>query len=131
MAAMTPFLAHEKWFIDTHQFPRRIDMMLHAKPLTFIVAIGAVVAVLGVIWLKRKKKGFIPGPLMLGASPERMCGFYGLVPAILAIHVAVTLLVSGDAAGALHAEQSVDRHAGVFHGVGDGGVRAGVFLWAG
>ena len=92
---MTGLLAHEKWFIDTHQYPLRLDMMLQPKPLAFIGVALVLTAILWVIWIKRERRSVLPGPLRLGASAERLCGFYGLVPAILALHLAVSLLMAG------------------------------------
>jgi hypothetical protein len=88
-------LAHEKWFIDPARYPIQPDHVLRPQAMAFIDGVLAITAIAGVVWWKRKRKELLAGPLRLGASPERMCGFYGLVPAILAIHLAVPLLVNG------------------------------------
>jgi hypothetical protein len=88
-------LAHEKWFLDPSQFPLRVDLLLRPKPLAFVAAVLAATFVAWVVWRRRGRRGLLPGPIDLGADPERLCGFYGLVPAILAVHLAVPLLVGG------------------------------------
>jgi uncharacterized membrane protein YphA (DoxX/SURF4 family) len=47
------------------------------------------------IWWRRRGRGFVPGPENLGTTDDRRAALYGLIPAILGIHVAVPLLVSG------------------------------------
>ncbi len=88
-------LAHQKWFIDPSHYPIQPDQVFRPHAMAFIGVVLVVTAIAAFVWWKRKRKEILPGPLRLGASPERMCGFYGLVPAILAIHLAVPLLVNG------------------------------------
>ena len=40
-------------------------------------------------------RGFVQGPEKFGTTDDRRSALYGLIPAILGIHVAVPLLVSG------------------------------------
>lgn len=85
--------AHEKWFTETAGYGLRWDLYFRPLPLIFTAAILAVTAVAWFYWNSRKRVGFVPGPAELGALPERRAAFYGLVPAILGIHLAVPLFV--------------------------------------
>ena len=86
-------VAHEKWFVENQEL--RWDLFFKPLPLAFTGAVLLAVAALGFWHFKRKGVGFLPGPQRFGADDERLSGFYGLVPAILAVHLAVTLLVNG------------------------------------
>lgn len=44
---------------------------------------------------KRAGRGFLPTPTALGATPERLSKIYALMPAFLAVHIAVPLLING------------------------------------
>lgn len=87
--------AHEKWFYRGRPMPLRWDLFLRPMPLAF--AGGAVVLFLiaAALWRLRGGRDFIPGPPAFGALPERRMAFYGMVPAILGLHLAVPLLVYG------------------------------------
>ncbi len=91
-AAQVP--AHEKWFHETEPFPLRWDLFARPLPLAMI---GAVLLTTFAAWAywKRRRRGFVPGAENMGTTDERRAALYGLVPAILAVHVAVPLLVSG------------------------------------
>lgn len=84
--------AHEKWFIETGGHNLRWDLFFHPLPLIFTVGILVITAIAWIFWNKRKKS-FVPGPAELGAIEERRSAFYGLIPAILGIHLAVPLFV--------------------------------------
>jgi hypothetical protein len=86
--------AHEKWFYDTSGLSLRADLLL--RPLPMIMIAGVLLATLAA-WLywRKRGRGFVPGPKELGASDERRSALYGLIPAVLAVHVAVPLLVGG------------------------------------
>lgn len=90
----TQAFAHEKWFHDTESYGLRWDLLVRPLPLTFIGLVLLVTFAAGFYWLKRGK-GFVPGPEDFGTTEDRRAALYGLVPAILAIHIAVPLLVSG------------------------------------
>lgn len=70
---------------------------LFFQPLSLICLIASILlaGLIGLIWKKRQYKDFIIGPKELGATDENLKLFYGLVPAILGVHVAIALLVSG------------------------------------
>ena len=86
--------AHEKWFHETEGYGLRWDLFLRPLPLAFVgaVLIATLAAWFVYRWLGR---GFVPGPEKFGATADRRSALYGLIPAILGIHVAVPMLVSG------------------------------------
>ena len=90
----TQAAAHEKWFHETESYNLRWDLFLRPLPLAFV---GAVLLATLVVWFiyRRLGRGFVPGPESFGTTDERRAALYGLIPAILGIHVAVPLLVSG------------------------------------
>jgi uncharacterized membrane protein YphA (DoxX/SURF4 family) len=90
----TQAAAHEKWFHETESYNLRWDLFLLPLPLAFV---GAVLLVTLAAWFiyRRLGRGFVPGPESFGTTDERRAALYGLIPAILGIHVAVPLLVSG------------------------------------
>jgi len=90
-----PVSAHEKWFHATEGFPLRWDLLFQVKPLAFVGGVLLLTALLGLWWRVRGGRGFVPGPENFGADPERRSALYGLIPAILAVHLAVPLLVNG------------------------------------
>jgi hypothetical protein len=86
--------AHEKWFHETGNYGLRWDLLFRPVPLAFI---GAVLLVTFAVWLywRKRGRGFVPGPENFGATADRRSALYGLIPAILGVHVAVPLLVGG------------------------------------
>lgn len=86
--------AHEKWFYDTRGYGLRWDLFFRPLPLAFV---GAVLVATFAGWLlwRRRRTGYVPGPPDFGTTVERLSALYGVIPAILGIHVAVPLLVSG------------------------------------
>jgi uncharacterized membrane protein YphA (DoxX/SURF4 family) len=87
--------AHEKWFHETQNFGLRWDLLFRPIPVAFIGAVLLVTFIAWLYWRQRGERGFVPGPENLGATDERRSALYGLIPAILGIHVAVPLLVGG------------------------------------
>jgi uncharacterized membrane protein YphA (DoxX/SURF4 family) len=82
-------------YIFGNTFPLRWDLFFKPLPIIFL-AISIILAILiWLIWKKRRQKDFIIGPKELGATNENLKLFYGWVPLILGIHVAVPLLVNG------------------------------------
>ncbi len=94
MTAAGDTFAHEKWFHETEGYPLRWDLLLRPRPLLFIATVALITLAAG-LWWRKRGRGFIPGPENFGTTDERREALYGLVPAILGVHVAVPLLVSG------------------------------------
>lgn len=92
--AATNALAHEKWFHETENYELRWDLFFRPLPLFLFASVLLVTLAAGIYWRKRGK-GFVPGPENFGTTDDRRAALYGLIPAILGIHVAVPLLVSG------------------------------------
>ncbi|GAC1446270.1 MAG: hypothetical protein NVSMB56_03370 [Pyrinomonadaceae bacterium] len=86
--------AHEKWFYDTKGYGLRWDLLFRPLPLAFVGAVLLVTFAAWVLW-NRRRRGYVPGPENFGTADDRRAALYGLVPAILGVHVAVPLLVSG------------------------------------
>ena len=94
-ACPTPASAHEKWFFDPAGHPLRWDLFFTPLPLAFAGLAVALTIGGAIFWRKRRGRDFIPGPEAFGSTPERMRVFYGLMPLIVGVHVAVPLLVDG------------------------------------
>lgn len=87
--------AHEKWFLDPRAYPLRPAEAL-ADPLTWL-AIGGPILLWGaaaLLWRRRGRRSFLPGPAELGGKPEAVDALYALVPLVLAVHLGVPLLVN-------------------------------------
>ncbi len=93
-AAVIQASAHEKWFHETENYGLRWDLFLRPLPLGLFGAVLLATLVAG-LWWRRRGRGFVPGPENFGTTDDRRAALYGLIPAILGIHVAVPLLVSG------------------------------------
>jgi hypothetical protein len=93
-AATTKVSAHEKWFHETEHYGLRWDLLFRPLPLAFVAAVLLVTFAAWVYW-RRRGRDFVPGPENFGATDERRSALYGLIPAILGVHVAVPLLVGG------------------------------------
>jgi uncharacterized membrane protein YphA (DoxX/SURF4 family) len=86
--------AHEKWFHETTNYGLRWDLFFRPLPLV-LFGVVLLVTLLAGIWWRKRRRGFVPGPENFGTTDDRRAALYGLIPAILGIHVAVPLLVSG------------------------------------
>ena len=93
-AVAGPASAHEKWFQDASGFPLRWDLFFSPLPLVLVAGVLAATLVAAVLW-RRWGQGLLPGPEFFDSSDKLRAAFYGLVPLILGVHVAVPLLVSG------------------------------------
>jgi uncharacterized membrane protein YphA (DoxX/SURF4 family) len=92
LVAARPALAHEKWFHDASEYPLRWDLFFRPLPLVLVGAVLLLTLAAALLW---RGRGFVPGPGAAGAVEGRISAFYGLVPLILGVHVAVPLLVNG------------------------------------
>jgi hypothetical protein len=86
--------AHEKWFYSTTGFGLRWDLLLRPIPAGFVGGVLLATIAAAIVW-RRRGRGFIPAAGSFGTTEDRLAALSGLVPAILAIHIAVPLLVSG------------------------------------
>lgn len=73
----------------------RWDLFFQPLPIIFLAMSIILTALIWLFWKKREKKDLIIGPKELGATDNSLKQFYGWVPVILGIHVAVALLVNG------------------------------------
>lgn len=95
LAPLAGVLLHERWFVSSEGLPTQWAAILESGPA---LAAGTAVAVtIGVhlLWKVRGRTPVIPGPLSLGATPERLAVALGWIPMLLAVHTAVPLMVSG------------------------------------
>ncbi|QIN77329.1 DoxX protein [Rubrobacter marinus] len=72
----------------------RWDLFFRPLPLAFVSAVVLVTLAAGLLW-RRRGRGFVPGPEAFGAGEGGRSTLYGLLPAILGVHVAVPLLFNG------------------------------------
>ena len=87
--------AHEKWFYDATKYPARLSAV--GQPFT-LGLIGAVLVAAVAGWLWQRARGgreLLPGPAFFGTSARGLTLLYAAIPAILAVHAAVPLVVSG------------------------------------
>jgi hypothetical protein len=85
---------YSKDFLD-NTVPLRWDLFFQPLPIIFLAASLLLTALIWLVWKKRRQRDFLIGPKELGATDHSLKQFYGWVPVILGIHVAVTLLVNG------------------------------------
>jgi len=95
VARPLPVSAHEKWFFDAAGHPLRWDLFFAPLPLAFVLFAVALTIGGAIVWRARGGRDLIPGPEAFGATSERLRVFYGLMPLIVGVHVAVPLLVDG------------------------------------
>lgn len=88
-------LLHERWFIDSSPYPVDWASALHRGPLLATATAIAVTALAAVFWRISRRNPIVSGPAALGADDQALAILYGAVPAILAMHLAVPLVVSG------------------------------------
>lgn len=85
---------YAKYFLSSVP-PLRWDLFFQPLPIIFLATSLILTALIWLIWKKREKRDLIIGPKELGATDNSLKEFYGWVPVILGIHVAVALLVNG------------------------------------
>lgn len=73
------------------------DWGLFFQPLPIFFLLDSIIltGIVLLLWNKRQQQDFIPGPEQLGATNRSLKQFYGFVPLILGIHVALALLING------------------------------------
>jgi len=121
--------AHEKWFYEGPRMPLRWDLLSRPMLLGFLAGVAVLLGVSYAAWKFRGRRDFIPGPEAFGARAERRMAFYGLVPAILGLHIAVPLLVEG-VLGRLFSPNNA-MAPGYAHFIGLGEVLVGLCLFYG
>lgn len=82
-------------YFSSQDLSLRWDLFFQPLPIIFLATSIIFALLIWLIWKKRQKKDLLIGPKELGASNNSLKLFYGLVPLILGIHVAVALLVNG------------------------------------
>ena len=122
--------AHEKWFYETQSYPLRPDLLLRPLPLIFLAGVIFATLAAALWWRVRGRRGFVPGPEAFGATPERRASLYGLVPLLLAIHVAVPLLVNGVQGNLFSPDNSLPAPWRYFLGLAQTGVALALFYGA-
>ena len=88
-------LAHVKWFHEGSKPPINLAALLEPVTLALILTVSAAVVALWFVQRARGGMSLLPSVEWFGATPQRRMGLYGFVPAILGVHLAVTLFVSG------------------------------------
>lgn len=94
LAVADPALAHVKWFHESSPYVLRWDLFFRPLPLALVGVVLAATVAGGILW-RARGRDFLPGPEAFGAAEERRAAFFGLLPLILGVHIAVTLLVNG------------------------------------
>ncbi|MBA3892960.1 MAG: DoxX protein [Gemmatimonadales bacterium] len=88
-------LLHERWFTDDWKFPIQWSAALTAATwIPLGIALG-ITALAVLIWKKRGRRDFVPGPIQLGMNWDKYQDLLSWMPLVIGVHAAVTLLVSG------------------------------------
>lgn len=85
--------AHEKWFKEGPATEWR--GVFELPTLAMIVAVLVITGGAAIAWRWRGSRDWIPGPAAFGATELGRRRFYSVVPAMLAVHLAVPLLIYG------------------------------------
>jgi len=88
-------LLHERWFIDSSPYPLRAEHITDPRSLAAVGVAVALLATATLLWRRTGRRPIIPGPFRLGADASSLAILYGTFPFILALHLSVTLFVSG------------------------------------
>ena len=87
--------AHEKWFYNDTGYPLRWDLFFRPVPLGFAALVLALTLGGWLVWRARDRRHVVPGPRAFGATDDRCAALFAVIPAMLAAHLAVPLLVNG------------------------------------
>jgi hypothetical protein len=88
-------LLHERWFVDSTAFPISWASVTRPEALLAVAAACGVFFVAAFAWRQTGRRPLVPGPFGLGADADSLAVLYGAVPLVLALHLSVTLFVSG------------------------------------
>lgn len=95
---------------SSDSLPLRWDLFFQPMPLFFCLASLIALGLIYLLWQYRQKVDIINGPGHLGATDENLKEFFGWVPVILGIHVAVSLLVNGINGQLFAADHKINGH---------------------
>lgn len=87
--------AHESWFVDRSAVPVQWSSAFAPPNLWFVTASLVLVVALAVIWRLRGERDFLAARSLFGSGGARMRVLFSIAPAILGVHVAVSLLILG------------------------------------
>src|SRR6185312_14977665 len=87
--------AHEKWFYNGSAQPTCWCALGEGRTIVTVGVVLALTIVGWVVWRWRGRRDLLPGPRQLGATAAGRERFYAIVPALLAVHLAVPLLAAG------------------------------------
>ncbi len=123
MSAAGPLRPHERWFVASDDLPTRWGDLLTGPTLLAVGPSLALVAGVVLLWhTAARRRPLVPGPLGLGATPERLAVLMGWVPLLLAVHTAIPLLVGGVNGQLFAPNLSMAEPAGAFVGLAEIGV---------
>ena len=88
-------LLHERWFVDGSRFPVQLAAAADPGAIASVGSALVLFALATIAWRSTARNPIVPGPLALGTSERGLAILFGIVPLVLAAHLAVTLFVSG------------------------------------
>jgi uncharacterized membrane protein YphA (DoxX/SURF4 family) len=121
--------AHERWFVPG-EFPVQWGELARAETLVPVGLAAAGAGLVAWLWRLRRRRPLLPGPLALGATPERLAVLMGWVPLLLAVHAAVPLLVGGVQRQLFTPNLTMDEPSGAFVGLAEIGIALLLFYGA-
>ena len=87
--------AHEKWFYNGAPEPTCWCALGEARTVVTVSVVLALTLVGWAAWWWRGRRDLLPGPRQLGATAAGRERFYAILPALLAVHVAIPLMSAG------------------------------------
>jgi uncharacterized membrane protein YphA (DoxX/SURF4 family) len=120
-------LAHVKWFHTGPKPPMNFAALLEPVALALILAVSAVVIALWFVQRARGGTSLLPSVEWFGATPQRRMGLYGFVPAILGVHLAVTLFVSGVTGHLFSPDNALPGATAYLFGLAQAGIALSLF----